>query len=66
VAIALLLFTGVALLIGDQPWWVRWPAFLVSAAVTAGIQVVALTLRRRRALAAPSTTDGPTPADGAR
>ena len=47
-AIALLLFTGVVLSIGDQPWWVRWPAFLAIAGATAGVQTLALRLFRRR------------------
>ena len=48
----LLLFTGVVLLIGDQPWWVRWPAFIAAAAAMTGVQ--GLALRRRRAPAAAS------------
>ena len=49
VAAALLLFSGVALLIGDQPWWVRWSAFIAAAAAMTGVQALFLGLRRRRA-----------------
>ena len=52
IAVPLLLFSGVTLVIGDQPWWVRWPAFLAVAAAAAGVQVLALRVRRHRAPAA--------------
>jgi hypothetical protein len=47
IAIALLLIGGVALLLADEPWWVRWSAFLATAAATAGLQTLALRLFRR-------------------
>jgi hypothetical protein len=52
IAIAVLLFGGVALVLGDEPWWVRWPAFLALAAGTAGLQTLAIRLLRRPATAA--------------